>query len=99
MGMVKNFTNNGNGTGSVVLQNMGGNTPSSGDTLVGDSSGNSLVLTSFDRSSLYDDEDTVPDYSSVMNNTITDEYGVIAMPEHFTGDSIQDYQTEYIITQ
>lgn len=99
MGMVKNFTNNGNGTGNVVLQNMGNSTPQAGDVLVGQDSGNSLTLTSFTRSSIYDRVDTAPDYTDVLAQSISDDYGVIAMPEHFTGKPSQDYQTENIITQ
>ena len=98
IGTVKNFTNMGGGQGQATIQNMGGTTPTAGQTLVGDDSGNSLVLTSFTRSEAYDYANTAPDYTPVMNVAITDDYGVIAMPEYFTGKPSQDYQSEFIVT-
>lgn len=97
IGTVKNFTNNGNGTGSVVLQNIQA-TPSAGQTLVGNDTGNSFQLTSFTKSDIYDGEEYAPNYSFIMDNAITDDTGVIAMPEHFTGLASQDSQTGNIIT-
>jgi hypothetical protein len=98
MGTVKNSTGGSSGSGSVILQNMpSGSTPQAGDTLVGQDSGNSLTLTSFTRSDAYDGEDTAPDYTGIMTYAITDDYGVIALPQYFTGKPSQDYDDTYII--
>lgn len=97
MGMVKNFTSSGGGGGSVVLQNMGNTPPTAGQTLVGDDSGNSFTLSSFEESEDYDTEDTAPDYEASMENVLLDDYGAIAMPEYFTGLPSQDYQTENLV--
>lgn len=98
IGTVKNFTNNGNGTGNVVLQNLQA-APQAGQTLVGQESGHSFTLTSFERSNIYDGDDTGPGthFTQVLNDAIVDDYGIIAMPEYFTGLPSQDYQTEYIV--
>lgn len=97
VGMVKNFTNMGGGTGQVVLQNMGNITPSAGDTLVGMDTGNSIVLTSFERSYAYDRANTGVDYTQVMETAICDDTGVIAVDEYFTGKPSQDYNSTYVV--
>ena len=98
MGMIKNFTNNGNGTGSIALQNMGSSTPSAGQTLVGQETGNSITLTSFTRSDDYDTAAYAPNYPEIMEVAITDDYGVIALNQYFTGLPSQDYQSTYVVT-
>lgn len=98
MGLVKNFTAGGGSSGQVVLQNMPqGFTPQAGDTLVGQDSGATFQLTDFTRDNSYDDANTAPDYTDVLNIAVTDDFGVIAVDEHFTGKSSQDYNTDYIV--
>ena len=98
VGQVKNFINIGNGQASAVLQNMGTSTPQAGQTLVGQDSGNSLTLTNFERSNAYDHANTSVDYTEVMIVAVTDDAGVIAVDQHFTGKPSQDYNSDYVVT-
>ncbi len=98
VGQVKNFINIGNGQASAILQNMGTQTPQSGQTLVGQDSGNSLTLINFERSSAYDRANTSVDYTEVMIVAVTDDAGVIAVDQHFTGKPSQDYNSNYVVT-
>lgn len=104
IGQIKNMTGGlqggkgGSGSqGQMVMQNMGNYTPTPGDILIGQETGGTIQILSFDRSSIYDREDTSPNYLDVLNASISDDTDVIAMPEYFTGYASQDYQTEYII--
>jgi hypothetical protein len=90
--------NIGNGQASAVLQNMGTSTPQAGQTLVGQDSGNSLTLTNFERSNAYDHANTSVDYTEVMIVAVTDDAGVIAVDQHFTGKPSQDYNSDYVVT-
>jgi hypothetical protein len=98
VGQVKNFINIGNGQASAVLQNMGSTTPQAGQTLVGQDSGNSFTLTNFERSNAYDHANTSVDYTEVMIVAVTDDAGVIAVDQHFTGKPSQDYNSDYVVT-
>jgi hypothetical protein len=98
VGQVKNFINIGNGQASAVIQNMGSQTPQAGQTLVGQDSGNSLTLTNFERSNAYDYANTSVDYTEVMIVAVTDDAGVIAVDQHFTGKPSQDYNSNYVVT-
>ncbi len=98
VGQVKNFITIGNDQASVVLQNMATITPQSGQTLVGLDSGNSLTLTNFERSDAYDHANTSVDYTEVMIVAVTDDAGVIAVDQHFTGKPSQDYNSKYVVT-
>lgn len=84
--------------GNLVMQNMGGYTPKAGDVLTGTETGGQIQVLNFTRSSAYDRQDTAPDYTPVLEASLADDTNVIAMPEHFTGYSTQDYQTEHILT-
>lgn len=97
IGVVKNFTMMGGGQGQVVLQNMSNQTPQAGQTLVGDDTGNSLILTSFARSSEYDRENTAIDYTPILDDAIADDFGVIGVDEYFTGKPSQDYNSDYVV--
>ena len=94
MGQVKSFTDNGNGTGFAVLQNMGSSTPQAGDTLVGQDSGNSLILTNFVRSNDFDGPTFAPTFT---DDFITDDVGAIAVDSYFTGSPSQDYNSDYLV--
>jgi hypothetical protein len=77
---------------------MGSTTPQAGQTLVGQDSGNSLTLASFERSDAYDHANTSVDYTEVMIVAVTDDAGVIAVDQHFTGKPSQDYNSNYVVT-
>jgi hypothetical protein len=98
VGQVKNFINIGNGQASAVIQNMGSQTPQAGQTIVGQDTGNSLTLTNFERSNAYDLANTSVDYTEVMIVAVTDDAGVIAVDQHFTGKPSQDYNSRYVVT-
>jgi hypothetical protein len=99
IGIVKNFTVTQSGQGQVVLQNMGSVTPQAGDTLVGDDTGNSLTLLSFERSDAYDRSNTAVDYTEVLETAICDDTGVIAVDQYFTGKPSQDYNSDFVVEQ
>lgn len=96
IGIVKNFIMNGS-QGQVILQNMGNITPQAGDTLTGEDTGNSLVLSSFERSDAYDRSNTAVDYTEVLDSAICDDHGVIAVDQYFTGKPSQDYNSDYVV--
>lgn len=98
VGRVKNFIDIGNSQASVVIQNMGSQTPQVGQTLVGQDTENSLVLTNFERSDAFDYANTSVDYTEVMIVAVTDDAGVIAVDQHFTGKPSQDYNSKYVVT-
>lgn len=104
IGQIKNMTGNLQGgkggagsQGQMTLQNMGNYTPKAGDILTGQETGGTIQILTFERSSVYDREDTAPNYIDTLDISLTDDTDVIAMPEHFTGYASQEYQTEYIL--
>jgi hypothetical protein len=97
IGIVKNFTQTGGGQAQVVLQNMTSQTPQAGQTLVGDDTGNSFVLASFERSAAYDRANTSYDYDPVMEIAVTDDRGVVGVDQYFTGKPSQDYNPDYVV--
>jgi hypothetical protein len=98
IGMVKGFTAGGGGSGQATIQNLS-QTPQAGQTLTGEDSGQSFVLSDFTVSDSYDSEDGY-DYSDVIDHMVVcDDGSAIAIDSYFTGKDSQDYQTEGIVVE
>lgn len=93
-------------TGLVVLYDIKG-IFEVGSTIVGDDSGNVLTLSEFEISNAYDIgyeptywEDLLDNGKSIIDGVVCDEGeegNWIALDEHFTGKSSEDYQIDYLV--
>mgnify|MGYP006286669521 CR=1 FL=1 len=92
MGFIQNFTSSSPTQGQAVLQAMGGEKPQFGDVIVGQDTGATMTVYSVDIDTKYDTPAYGPDYSYVNEHGISDDAGIIASDDHFTGLPSQDYQ-------
>lgn len=88
----------GGGSGSMALQGMTpGTQPQVGQTIVGVESGATMTVTSVDIDDKYNGTAYAPDYSYINDYGLSDDAGIVALAEHFTGLPSQEYQTEYVV--
>lgn len=98
MGKISSMSGGGGGSGSMALQGMTpGIQPQVGQTITGAESGATMTVTAVDIDDKYNGTAYAPDYSTINDYGICDDYGIVAMPEHFTGLPSQEYQTEYVV--
>lgn len=84
-------------TGLIVLMDVEGSFEP-GMTIVGDESGETLVLTNFEISIDYDLYYDPTYWENVIPFLVYDGNGeIVAQDEHFTGKPSQDYQTTYLV--
>ena len=91
---VKNFYPN---TGLIVLYDIHGPLEA-GMTIVGDDSGTSLTLSTFQIAYEYDMGYEPTYWTEILENAVYDGNGnLVALEKHFTGKPSQDYQTTYLV--
>lgn len=94
MARVKNYYPD---TGLIVIYDIYG-VFEVGDTIIGDESGTTLTLTEFNISYDFDLYYEPTYWDDVLPFAIYDGNGeLVALDEHFTGLSSQDYQTTYLV--
>lgn len=86
-------------TGLIVLMDVEGSFEP-GMTIIGDESGESVVLNEFVISRDYDLYYDPTHWENVTENVIFDGNGeMVAQDNYFTGGLNQDYQTTYLVVQ